>query len=336
MARQVITVFGGSGFIGRHVVRRLANAGWTVRAVCRDTEAANFLRTMGDVGQVIPWGGDVRDPASVKLALDGADAAINLVGILYESGNSSFEAVHVTGAKNVAEAAAAAGCRALVHMSALGADANSTSAYGRSKAGGEAAVLAAFPKASIVRPSVVFGPEDNFFNLFAGLCRFSPFLPVIGAPALPKFGVGGEDGTFIDFLGDGGPKFQPVYVGDVAAAIACCLENVEAAGQVYTLGGPGVYSFADMMRMLLKTTGRKRILLPVPFGIAEILAFFMQMLPKPLLTLDQVRMMESDNVRVREAQGLVQLGISPTPMEAILPVYLNRYRTPTGQARIAG
>ena len=333
--RRIITVFGASGFIGRHLVRRLAKAGWVVRAACRDPEGASFLRTMGDVGQVIPWGANVTDPISVHVALNGAEAAVNLVGILYESGNATFQRMHVDAAKLVAEKATELGLKHFVHMSALGADAESDAEYARTKAAGEAAVMAAFPRASIVRPSVVFGPEDNFFNMFAGLCRLSPFLPVMGAPTFPRVRLGGEAGFGVDFLGDGGPKFQPVYVGDVADAIVTCLQGADAAGQVYELAGPRVYTFADIMRLLLATTRRRRLLLPVPFWVAEIQAFFMEKLPKPLLTRDQIRLMQTDNVASGNAKGLADLGIAATPAEAILPTYLNRFRTQTGQPRPA-
>jgi len=333
--RRIITVFGASGFIGRHLVRRLAKAGWVVRAACRDPEDASFLRTMGDVGQVIPWGANVTDPISVHVALNGAEAAVNLVGILYESGSATFQRMHVDAAKLVAEKATELGLKHLVHMSALGADAESDAEYARTKAAGEAAVMAAFPGASIVRPSVVFGPEDNFFNMFAGLCRLSPFLPVMGAPTFPRVRLGGQAGFSIDFLGDGGPKFQPVYVGDVADAIVACLHSADAAGQVYELAGPRVYSFADIMRLLLSITRRRRLLLPVPFWVAEIQAFFLEKLPKPLLTADQIRLMQTDNIASGNAKGLKDLGITATPAEAVLPTYLNRFRTQTGQPRPA-
>lgn len=332
--RRIITVFGASGFIGRHLVRRLAKAGWVVRAVCRDPESAQFLRPMGDVGQVIPWGGNVTDAASVRTALNGASAAVNLVGILYESGAATFQRIHVDAAGLVARTAAEFGIRNFVQMSALGADADGAAAYARSKAGGEAAVLSALPTARIVRPSVVFGPEDNFFNTFAGLCRLSPFLPVFGAPPLPKVSLSG--GLKIDVLGDGGPKFQPVYVGDVADAIVACLGGAGSDGSVFTLAGPRIYSFADLMRLVLMTTERKRLLLPVPFWLAEIQGALFGLLPKPLLTLDQVRLMRTDNVAPAGAPGLDQLGIAATAAEAVLPMYLRRFRTPTAQARVTG
>ena len=329
--RQIVTVFGASGFIGRHLTSRLAKSGWVVRAVCRDPEAANFMRTMGDVGQVIPWGGNIRDPKSVRAALDGASAAVNLVGILYESGTATFDAIHHQGSKLIAETAAVLGITNFVQMSALGASLKSEADYAVTKAQGEDAIMAAIPTARVVRPSVVFGAEDNFFNQFAGMCRISPFLPVMGAPALPDISLGGDLGIKIDFLGDGGPKFQPVFVGDVVGAIVACLEDDDTAGKTYELAGPTVYSFADLMRLVLSVTGRKRILLPIPFWVAEIQAFFLEKLPKPLLTTDQVRLMQTDNVASGDQLGLSDLGINPMAAEAILPTYLHRYRVANDQ-----
>lgn len=333
--RRIITVFGASGFIGRHLVRRLAKNGWVVRAACRDPEKAHFLRTMGDVGQVMPWGCDITDPKSVRVALDGAEAAVNLVGILYESGSATFQRIHADSAKLVAETAASLGINRFVQMSALGADKNSASEYARTKAMGEDAVKAALPSARIVRPSVVFGPEDNFFNTFAGICRISPFLPVFGAPAFPEVRAGNGKPFGINFLGDGGPKFQPVYVGDVADAMVACLNTDATAGMTFELAGPTVYSFADLMRLVLKTTSRKRMLMPVPFWVAEFKAFFLEKLPKPLITRDQIYLMQSDNVASGTQPGLADLGVAATPAEAILPTYLRRYRTPLAQARMA-
>ncbi len=215
--RRIITVFGASGFIGRHLVRRLAKDGWTVRACCRDTEKASYLRTMGDVGKVVPWGVKLSDDKSLRTAIDGADAVVNLIGILYESGRTTFELAHHEAAKRIAEIAKEYGIAQFVQMSALGADKESDAKYAQTKAAGETAVLEAIPSARIVRPSVVFGPEDNFFNMFAGMCRLSPCLPVFGAEM-----VSGAPG---------GPKFQPVYVGDVADAIVACLNDAGTAGK---------------------------------------------------------------------------------------------------------
>lgn len=334
--RRIITVFGASGFIGRHLVRRLAKDGWVVRAACRDPEKGHYLRTMGDVGQVIPWGADVRDAKSVRVALEGAEAAVNLVGVLYESGNATFKAIHTDAAKLIAETAAEVGIKRFVQMSALGADKNAAAEYARTKALGEDAVLSALPSARIVRPSVVFGPEDNFFNTFAGICRISPFLPVFGAPTFPDVNAGGGKAFCVNFLGDGGPKFQPVYVGDVADAIVKCLNDDATAGKTFELAGPTVYSFADLMRLVLKSTSRKRLLVPAPFWVLELKAFFLEKLPKPLLTTDQVKLMQTDNVLSGEKPGLADLGVTPTPAEAVLPSYLRRYRTPLAQARTTG
>jgi len=331
MSRQVVTVFGGSGFIGRHLVRRLARRGAEVRVAVRDIEAAQYLKTAGDVGQIVPWQVNIADPAQVATAVAGADVVVNLVGILYERGQSTFQRVHVDGAANIAKAARDAGVGRLLHMSALGADAKSPSAYGRSKAAGEAAVLEAFPEATIFRPSVIFGPEDNFFNMFAGMMRFLPALPVFGAPALPSVSFGGEKPVNIDFFGDGGCRFQPVYVGDVAEAMTRALDDGTSKGVVYELGGPKVYSFKQIMELLLRVTERKRMLFPAPLALAEAKALFLQLLPKPLLTPDQVRMMSRDNVVSGSAPGLPDLGIEASAAEAVLPSYLHRFRTPSHQ-----
>ncbi len=323
MARRLVTVFGGSGFIGRTLVRRLAAQGWVVRAAVRDPTAAEFLKPMGDVGQVTPLRADITDPAAVTMAVAGADAVVNLVGILYERGSRSFEAVHVKGAANVAAAAKAAGITKLVHMSALGADKNSESAYARSKAAGEEAVLAAFPGATIIRPSVVFGPDDDFFNRFGKMAMISPVLPVFTSDGFKP--VCGEGGCSIDLFGSGGPTFQPIHVGDVAAAIAAVLDDSRLAGKVYELGGPRRYSMKEIMELVLQVTGRQCHLVPVPFGLGMVQAAFLQLMPNPMLTRDQVRLMKVDNVVRGGKPGVAELGITPTAAEAVLPLYLNRY-----------
>lgn len=329
MARHVVTVFGGSGFLGRHLVRRLARTGAIVRVAVRDPEGASFLKPMGDVAQIVPIGADLDDPALVAAAVSGAETVINLVGILDESGRATFQRVHVDGAATIARAAAAAGARRLVHVSALGADAHSASAYARTKAAGEEAVRAAFPAASILRPSVVFGPEDNFFNLFAGIMRISPVLPVFGCPMPPRIALF-SDGAFlrVDWFGSGGTRFQPVYVGDVADAIMRLLAAQAPVGRTYELGGSRVYSFKELMELLLAVSRRKRLLVPVPFSLAIIAGWFLQLLPAPLLTVDQVRQLRRDNVVAAGALTLDDLGIEPTAAEAILPTYLSRYRLP--------
>ncbi len=327
MSRHVVTIFGGSGFVGRHLVRKLAASGAEVRVAVRDTEAAMFLKPAGDVGQIVLWQTDVNDAAQVATAVAGADVVVNLVGILYERGRRTFQRLHVDAAAIIAQAALDAGAKRLLHMSALGADADSPAAYGRTKAAGEAAVKEIFPDATIFRPSVIFGPEDNFFNLFAGLMRFTPAMPVIGAPALPS--VSWDDGKLsVDFFGDGGCKFQPVFVGDVADAMVRALDDAGTKGRTYELGGPRTYSFKQIMELLLDATERKRFLVPMPLGLAEADALFLQLLPKPLLTMDQVKLLEVDNVVSGETPGLDAFGIEAATAEAIVPTYLNRFRTP--------
>ncbi len=333
MESRVITVFGGSGFIGRHLVKRLADTGAHVRVGVRDIEAASFLKVLGDTGQVVPWPADITRPDQVAAAVDGADVVVNLVGILFEWGRRTFQAVHVDGAANIAAAAKAAGAQRLVHVSAIGADADSSALYGRSKAAGEAAVTQAFPEATIVRPSVVFGPEDNFFNLFAGLARLTWVLPVFGCPLQPEFKLFPKGGFVdIDLYGDGGTRLQPVFAGDVAEAIMTIISDPNSAGRTYELGGPTIYSFKETMDLLLEVTGRKRFLVPVPFGLAKIPAWFLEFWPKPILTRDQVDLLRSDNVVSGTKPGFEDLGISPIAAEAVLPTYLYRFRTPAKRA----
>ncbi len=301
---RLITVFGGSGFIGRNLVRDLAAEGARLRVAVRRPNEALFLKPLGDVGQIQIVQANVRNAASVAAAVEGADAVVNLVGILFEAGNQKFAAVQAEGAATVAKAAAEAGVDRLVHLSAIGAGAESSSKYARSKAEGEAGVRAAFPDATILRPSIVFGPDDSFFNRFARLAQISPVLPLIGPDT----------------------RFQPVYVGDVADAILAALTRDDARGKTYDLGGPAVYTFRGLMELMLKETGMKRLLISVPFGLAKIKAAFLQCLPNPLLTVDQVRLLESDNVVADGALTLGDLGVSPTPAEAVLPRYLYRFR----------
>jgi uncharacterized protein YbjT (DUF2867 family) len=329
IARHVVTVFGGSGFVGRHLVRRLAASGAIVRAAVRDPEAALFLKTMGEVGQIVPFGCDVTDPALTAAAVADADSVINLVGILAPWGRRTFQRLHVDGAANVAAAARTAGAKHLVQVSSLAADATSASDYARTKAAGDDAVLAAFPDATIVRPSVVFGPEDKFFNLFASLAGLTPALPVFGCPLVPKVTLSGEVPNLrVDFYGAGGTRFQPVYVGDVADAIMAALKRPEAQGKTYELGGPKVYSFKDIMDLMLRETGRRRILVPLPFALARIYAWFLEKWPKPMLTRDQVKLLKHDNVVRAGALTLHDLGVEATAAETILPTYLKRFRPP--------
>ena len=303
MERRVVTAFGGSGFIGRCLVQKLAAEGWIVRVAVRRPGPAAFLRMFGDPGQVVPVAADVTDRPSVASAVAGAEAVINLVGILFSSGRRfTFQKVHVEGAANVAQAAREAGVARLVHMSAIGADPDSPAEYARTKAGGEQAVLQTFPGASIVRPSIVFGPEDAFFNKFAGMTRISPILPVFET------------------------KFQPVYVGDVADAFLRILADPSTGGKTYELGGPRVVSFRECMELMLHEIARHRLLLPLPLGLAEVQGWFLEKLPTPPLTRDQVKLLSRDNVVSPGALTLNDLGIEPTDLEAVLPTYLDRFR----------
>jgi uncharacterized protein YbjT (DUF2867 family) len=329
MTSSVVTVFGGSGFLGRHLVNRLAKQGAVVRVAVRDPEAAHFMKPMGNAGQVIPMHANINDDAQVRLACDGADIVINLVGLLSEWGKNTFKNVHADGAARVAKAAKDTGAQQFIQVSAIGASAKSPSTYAKTKAEGEAAVKKAFPGATIVRPSVVFGPEDQFFNRFAGLAQFLPMLPVFGCLAIPKVTLFGEKGAVdVDIYGDGGTKFQPVYVGDVADAVMAILDTPKAAGATYELGGPTVYSFKELMELVLRQTDRKKLLIPIPFWMAMIEGWFLQMLPKPLLTCDQVLQLKYDNVANGKAKGFKQLGIKPVAAESILPTYLARFKTP--------
>ena len=305
MQGRRVTVFGGSGFIGRHLTQRLAHAGARVRVAVRDAEGAKFLKPLGAVGQIVPYGVNIGDRAEVAAAVADADAVVNATGILAESGRQSFRRLHVDGPAAIAAAAAAAGCAKLVHLSAIGADPEAKSRYARSKGLGEAAVRDAFPAATILRPSVVFGPEDDFFNRFAAMARCAPALPLI----------------------DGGhTKFQPVYVGDVADAIVAALDDPADRGRVFTLAGPRVFTFAELMALVCRQTGRRRLLLPVPLWAARIKAAFLQFLPTPPLTPDQVRLLETDNIAAPGTPGLAELGVSATDVEAVLPTYLGRFR----------
>lgn len=304
----LVTVFGGSGFLGRSVVRALCKRDYRIRVAVRRPELAGFLQPLGRVGQVHTVQANLRYPASVEAALRDSDIVINLVGILTEGGEQSFDAVQAKGAETVAKAAAAAGAR-LVHVSAIGADEQSPSAYARAKALGEKAVLAAVPSATIVRPSVIFGSDDQFTNRFAALARMSPVLPLIG----------------------GETKMQPVYVGDVATAIADIVDGKGKAGATYELGGPEVLSMREFIETILEITDRERMLVPLPFGLARFKATFLQFAPGAFkLTPDQVTLLERDNVvsDAAKAAGLTLegLGIAADSMEAIAPQYLWRFR----------
>lgn len=306
---RLITIIGGSGFVGRHIVRALAKRGYRVRVASRRPDLAGHLQPLGTPGQIMPVQANVRYPASLAAACEGAYAVINLTGVLSSSGAQSFEAIHAFGAEASAKAAKAAKARLFIQMSALGANPQSASAYARTKAEGETRARANFPGAIVLRPSIIFGPEDSFFNRFAGLARFSPVLPLIG---------GGET------------RFAPVFVGDVAEAIARLVDRGEADGKTYELGGPEVLSFKQLMQFTLDTIGRSRALIPVPWPVAKLQGVILGVLPKPMLTADQVELLKSDNVvsedADRERRTLEGLGIAPRSVESIVPGYLYRYR----------
>lgn len=302
---ELVTIFGGSGFLGRYAVRALARKGYRIRVGVRRPHLANFLLPMGHVGQIQLVKTDVSSPDAVSFALRGAAAAINFVGLLYETRRQRFAAIHANAAGLIARAAKAAGAKSLVHVSTAGIERNAHSRYAHTKLEGEKLVREAFPEATILKPSVVFGPEDNFFNRFAALARLSPVIPLIGG---------------------GGTKFQPVYVGDVARAIERSLEESAARGQAYELGGPAVYTFRELMEFVLRCTGRRRWLVKVPFPLATFQASLLQLLPNPPLTPDQVRLLKTDNIVAAGARTFADLGIDPEPLEAIVPKYLWRFR----------
>ena len=309
---MLVTVFGGGGFIGRHIVQRLAAAGHTIRIAGRDTERAARLCTMGGVGQITPVAASITDEASSARAVAEADIVINLVGILFESRAGDFQRIQAEGAGRVARLAAAAGAKQFLHLSAIGADAGSPSLYAQTKAAGEAAVLAAFPSAIILRPSVVFGPDDQFFNRFAGLAAMLPFMPVVA----------------------GETRFQPVYVGDVADAAMAALADPSAAGRVFELGGPRVMSMRQVLRYILDVTGRRRPMIALPEGFVRLQARLGELLPKPPITRDQLILLGKDNVVSPNALGFQALGIEPKAVEAIVPAYLARFRQ-GGQRAVA-
>ena len=312
---RIVTVFGGSGFVGRNLVRTLCRKHWRVRVAMRRPHVGTHLKVSGDVGQVQLVQANVRDAASVARAVEGVDAVVNLVGILFESGRQTFEGTQATGARNIAQAARQAGARRLVQVSAIGADANARSEYARTKWAAERAALEAVPAATIIRPSIIFGPEDGFFTRFAEMARLSPVMPLIG----------------------GSTRFQPVFVGDVAEAIANALERPDAAGRIYEIGGPRVYSMAELIRYILKVADRPRLLLPVPLGVATPLGYVVGALSKlnplfgPPMTGDQMQLLRNDNLPASGSPGLAALGVTTAEtVEAIVPTYLWRHR-PYGQ-----
>jgi uncharacterized protein YbjT (DUF2867 family) len=306
--QNLVTVFGGSGFIGTQAVRYLAKLGWRVRVAVRNPNLAYKMRLLGDVGQIDVVQANLRNSPSLERALDGAVASLNMVGVGRETGRQGFQAVHMMGARNVAEAARAMGVRRVVQVSALGANPGSSSRYLRTKAEGEAAVREIFADAVVARPSIVFGPGDGFFNKFAGMAQFSPALPLIG---------GGQT------------RFQPVFVGDVGQALARMVVSDAAAGQTYELGGPAVFTFRELMEKMLAETGQRRLLVPLPFPAAAALGSLFDLIAgliPPPVTADQVEALRADNVVSGQHPGLAELGLTPTTLEAILPTYLYAYR----------
>ncbi len=305
----LVTIFGGSGFVGSQIVRALAKRGARIRVAVRNPGRGYRLRMLGDVGQIEIVQANIRDEASIAWALDGAEACVNAVAVLHESGRQRFNALHVEGAQTVARLAAAGGVRRFVHISALGANPDSTSAYSRSKAAGEAAVREQIAGAAIMRPSVIFGPDDAFFNRFAAMATLSPALPLIGG---------------------GATRFQPVFVGDVAAASVAGLTDADTVGRTFELGGPVIYTFKALMELMLAEIRRKRVLVPVPFAAAKVLGAAGDLLAgaglTPPITSDQVESLRTDNVVQPGALGLADLGLAATPLHTVIPTYLYRYR----------
>jgi len=309
----LVTIFGGSGFVGRYVVQALAKTGCRVRIAARHPHRAFHLQPLGGVGQIHAVQANIRYEESVRRAVDGADGVINLVGVLQSSGRQTFDGLQAKGAGRIARLARDAGARSIVQMSALGADRSSASAYARTKSEGEELVSEAFPDAVILRPSIIFGPEDDFFNRFASMARFTPVMPLIGG---------------------GKTRFQPVYVGDVAKAVTAGLDGRARSGVPYELGGPSIYTFREILDLIADYTLREKPYVTLPFWLAKMQAFFLQMLPNAVLTVDQVRLLQSDNVvsqqAIDEVRTLQSLGIEPQAVETVVPRYLVRFR-PKGE-----
>ena len=302
---KIACVFGGTGFVGRQIVRELAKKGYVIKVATRVPERAYFLKPAGTVGQIVPFQCDYKDEKSIAAAIEGSDTVVNCIGILFEKGKrQKFQKIHAELPGMIAKVCKKAGVQNFIHISALGID-KATSKYAKTKIEGEKAVKKGFANSVILRPSVIFGEDDAFFNMFAEMARYTPALPLIG---------GGET------------KFQPVYVGDVADAVMAAIDNTEAQGQTYELGGPDVVTFKEIYQKLFEYTGRKRCLVNLPFGLAKVQATFMSILPHPPLTRDQVESLKTDNIVSKKAQGLADLGVESTAMSLILPTYLESYR----------
>lgn len=303
ISSPVATIFGGTGFLGRSIVSRCAKAGWTVRVATRRAAKAGGCRQFYGVGQIVPFEIDYDDDVSIRRAVDGADFVVNTIGILYERGTSNYQRLHVELAERIAKQAGQSGVKSLVHISALGCE-SGQSKYARSKMAGEKSVRDAYPQAVILRPSLIFGPGDGFFNAMAGMMRFAPLMPLIGG---------------------GRTKFQPVYVEDIAKAVFETLRSDEARGQTYELAGSQTYTFEDLLILVRTITQRSTGFVRVPFWYAKLKAFFLGLMPKPLLTMDQVDTLKADSVASGSAPGLHALGIAPVPLEEVMPLYLSRY-----------
>lgn len=304
MDSKLVTIVGGTGFVGRYIVKLLAQQGYRIRIICRNPDAALHLKTAGSVGQIALVSGNLADPDSLFGKLDGSYAVINLVGVLFEAGRQSFTNLHAQGAEKLAKMAKSAGIPHFIHMSSLGIDKAKGSQYARSKTLGERAVLAAFPEATILRPSVIFGAEDQFYNRFASMASLAPALPLIG---------GGKS------------KLQPVYVGDVAQAVAHCLERSDTQGKIYELGGPHIFTLRQILTYILRTIEKPRLLAPLPFGLASLVGTIGELMPRPPLTRDQVKLLKTDNVVSPDALTFADLGIQPTSVEMVVPYYLKRF-----------
>lgn len=309
LERKVATVFGGSGFVGRYVVQRLAQLDYVVRVAVRDPAGARFLQTQGRVGQIVPLAANVAEDGSVARAVAGAEVVVNLVGILHERKAGDFRRLQAEAPGRIGRAAAEAGVGRVVHVSAIGADASSPSVYARTKAEGEQALRAAFPGATILRPSIVFGPEDDFFNRFAGMARLLPFMPVVA----------------------GETRFQPVFVADVAEAVVACLKQDDTAGKTYELGGPRVMTMREVLRFVLEQTRRRKRMVDMPMGLMRLQAALAEWLPNPPITRDQLLLLGRDNVVAEGMPGLRELGVEPRAVEAVAPGYLVRFRPGGGR-----
>lgn len=334
MANKLVTVFGGNGFVGRHIVQRLANAGHRVRVACRDPETANTLKPLGDPGQIVPIKANVSREDEVARAVKGADWVVNCAGILTAHGRNSFANVHEIGAATVARAAKAAGATALVHFSALCANEEASSKYAQTKARGEAAVREAYPDATILKPSIIIGSDDGFFNRFAAIARWSPIVPIIGCPIMPTFKMTpGTDSQWrvpsFEFCDFAGTRFQPVFVGDVATACVNALNQASANGEVFEITGPRVYTFRHLMDLMLSETRRSRMVVPYPVPLAYVTAFFAEMIPGKPFSRDMVYMMKTTNILTGEHKTIKDLGVNPSGIESVLPTYLASYRAPS-------